>query len=64
MWNPLRWPFLRRWRWRGFDPVPTDDDASRWTVERSRFWRELRAGQREAEANTAASLTTPAVRKG
>jgi hypothetical protein len=31
------------------------EDAGQWSADRGRFWRELREGQREAEAHAARS---------
>jgi hypothetical protein len=53
----LRGALARRWRswWRRMvGPVhavkEADEQARRWAEQRSRFWRELREGQREARA--------------
>jgi hypothetical protein len=54
---------LWKWLWRRLAPVaPKQLPAgnSGWVAARARFWTELREGQREAEAQQAAS----AVRSG
>ena len=43
---------------------PSNEDGSHRAAARARFWSELREGQREAEANKAASLLGPGVRGG
>jgi hypothetical protein len=58
------------WRWLRRRPgavaaaPPPQEDGSRRAAARARFWTELRAGQREAEANKIASLLRPPVRGG
>ena len=59
----------RFWKWLWRRPVavtqrPPNDDGSLRALARARFWTELREGQREAEANKAASLLGPGVRGG
>lgn len=61
---------VRFWRWIGQRPAsvaakqePHADDNSPGAA-RARFWAELRAGQREAEARKAASLIGDGVREG
>ena len=55
MWRPLRRVVERMWRRLGayFRPISSEDGESRHRAgARARFWAELRAGQREAEAHS------------